>query len=153
MKTLKIITILLLTIITYSCSSDNVADEQEETHFIKAKIDGTTFLSDFPVIQNLDNVLAIDGQNNNNTILVQIYIKLYNGSGTYTCGSGIENENSFFILNNGSWIADKDFGTGTITITENGKLLTGTFSCTAIKGTTGESMNITEGTFRINKPI
>ncbi|MEE9350052.1 MAG: hypothetical protein V3U80_08400 [Flavobacteriaceae bacterium] len=51
------------------------------------------------------------------------------------------------------WLTDKDYGTGTVTITKNEKLLTGTFSVTAIKTINGESINITQGTFRTTKPI
>lgn len=151
----KTIAILSLSILLFNCGSDgdnNDDEDKEETYFVKAKIDDVNFTSDFPITQNNTNALSITAQNSDNTVLLQIHIVDFNGSGTYTSGSNVDNENSFIILSEGTWLTDKDYGTGTITINKNGKHLTGTFSFSAFNVLSSNTKTITNGSFKVKLP-
>jgi hypothetical protein len=159
MKTIfKTLLLTFLLINLSNCSSDNSLQEEDQTtYFIKAKINGEQFESNFPVtLNNLTepNLISIGGTTEDNTIFIQIFIKNYSGSGTYTAGQGIENENGFLITNpDGSWLADMDGGTGTVTINEDGRKLTGTFSFEAFNFQSNSSITIAEGVFKVLKQI
>jgi len=160
MKTIfKILLLTFLFINLYSCTSNDSSPEEEQTtYFIKAKINGALFESNFPItLNNLTepNVISIQGQTQDNTISVHLYIKNYDGSGTYTAGQGINNQNSLLITNlDGAFLTDFESGeNGTITIAENGDDLTGTFSFSGFNFQANTSVEVTEGSFHVTKQL
>ena len=160
MKTIfKTILLTFLLINFYNCSSDDSSQEEEQTtYFIKAKINGEQFESNFPItLYNLTepNILSIGGQTEDNTIFIQLGIRNYDGHGTYTAGQGISNENSLLITNpDGAFLTNFESGeNGTITINENGNDLTGTFSFSGFNFQTNTTIEITEGSFHATKQL
>jgi len=149
---IKTITILALFFLLFSCTSNDVPDNSAETIFLKAKINGADFSSDFPVLTQLTNTFSIGASTSDNQGFLQIYIADYSGSGTYTAGSTINNENSFLYTNSGSWLANKDYESGTVTINKNGNVLTGTFSFTAFNFSNSTTKTITDGSFKVILP-
>ena len=149
---IKKITILAFFFLLFSCTSNDVPDNSVETIFLKAKIDGADFSSDFPVLTQLTNTFAISATTSDNQDFLQIYIADYTGPGTYTAGSTINNENAFLYTNSGSWFANKDYESGTVTINRNGNVLTGTFSFTAFNFSNSTTKTITDGSFKIILP-
>jgi hypothetical protein len=160
MKTIfKTVLLTFLLINLYSCTNDDSLPEEEETNlFIKAKINGVQFESNSPITLNAltePNIITISGQNEDNTIFIQLYIKNYNGSGTYTAGQGISNENSLLITNqDGAFLTNFESGdNGIIIINENGNNLTGTFSFNGFNFQANTSIVITQGSFHATKQL
>jgi hypothetical protein len=153
MKTTRqlILSILFLAITFYSCSSDDDSGQGGgETNFMSAKIDGEDFFTDFPLyFSTTEQIIAVSGQNDENTINIQIAIFNYNGPGTYTIDTNNQNENIISIIENGTvWLTDQDNGSGTATFTEEGNFLKGTFVFTAVNSNQ-ETIIITEGQFNV----
>jgi len=160
MKTiLKTLLLTFLFINLYSCTSDDSSPEEEQTtYFIKAKINGEQFESNFAITlynTNEPNIISIQGATQDNTISIHLIIKNYNGSGTYTAGQGISNQNSLVLTNpDGAFLTDFESGeNGTITITENGNDLTGTFSFSGFNFQANTSIEVTEGSFHATKQL
>ncbi len=148
---IALFTVLIFTL--FNCSSDDDSGQGQEdgTNFMSAKIDGENFFTDFPLyLPSTEQIITVSGQNDQNTINIQISIFNYNGPGTYTMGNNIPNENAIITLANGSvWITNQNNGSGTVTFIREGNFLKGTFSFNAVKELDGTTIDITEGEFNV----
>jgi len=146
-------TIILLIVTTFmllACSSNDEDNIIEETNFMSAKIEGQDFFTDFPIyLAPTEQIITVSGQNEENTVNIQISIFNYNGPGTYAIDTNNQNENIISIIENGTvWLTDKDNGSGTVTFTEEGNFLKGTFTFIALNSSQ-EAINISEGKFKV----
>jgi len=155
MNKIKLVSISILSVLLFftSCSKDDkqsTPQNEEEEIFLSAKIDGIDFFTDFPLyISFTEQEIAVSGQNDENTLNIQITIVNYSGPGSYPIGSSNDNENIISLLDNGVWLTDKDNGTGTVTFIEEGDFLGGTFSFDAVNPQNSMIKNITDGEFYI----
>jgi len=147
--------ILLLALVTYSCSEDGT-NPIEDNVFLSAKINGLDFNTSIVVaisapIGNNNFALSLVGGIDSNSETITIIVGNYDGTGTYTTES---NSGIIFTYSNpssgitGIWASSSNgVGTGTITITEdNATSLKGTFSFTGIN-VDDTTKSITEGRF------
>jgi len=161
---LRTLTVILLIILTTSCDKEKKPDVEstpvavkESTYFVKAKIDGEEFFSNLPsvIFDDVNYRFTIFANTMKPRMQINISIKDYKGSGTYTAGIDIKNKNIFTVIKSGNAVADKNVGTGTITIKQDEEIVEGTFSFTANyqdgTGNIGEKVTVTEGSFKWKK--
>ncbi len=154
MKTIKLLSIGVLSIflIVTSCSKDDLDNVlQTEDNYFSAKVDGVDFFTDFPLyLSSTEQIITVSGQNEQNTINIQISIFNYDGPRTYTIDNNTLNENGMIIVDDsGTWLTNKDNGSGSVTFVKEGRYLKGTFSFNAIHSQNGTTKNITEGKFNV----
>ncbi len=156
MKKIKLFSISILSVLLLftSCKKDDNGtddnDPQNNKNFLSAKIDGVDFLTDFPIYLSItEKDVTISGQDEQNTMNIQISIFDYNGPGTYTIESGTETENIMTYIKGSVWQASDDIGSGTVTFIREGKFLKGTFSFNGVSLQDNTTKNITEGLFNV----
>lgn len=148
---IALFTVLIFTIFNCSSDDDSGQGQESETNFMSAKIDGEDFFTDFPIyLSSTEQIIAVSGQNDQNTINIQISIFNYTGPGTYTIDNNNPNENVISIIADGGvWLTDENSGSGTVAFIKEGRFLKGTFSFNAVNGLDGTTKNITEGEFNV----
>ena len=101
----KLITIVLLIVITCSCSETKKNKESGETKidntqsdvFFSAKIDGEKFYTDTPIYFSSQKIISLAGVNKDKTKKIRIYINYINGPATYNFGKGISNSDNMVL--------------------------------------------------------
>ncbi len=156
----KIFTIVLLLVLTVSCSDtkknritggNKIAQTQNDT-FLKATIDGIDFYAEAPHYFSAQKIITLAAVSKDENEKIRIYINYNNGPATYTFGKGTSNSDNMTYTNNKvHWLAAKTMGKGTITITEEGGYLIGKFSFTGVNKEDSSTKQITDGKFRVKK--
>ncbi len=156
----KFITILLLLVITVSCSDtkkskiagDIKTEQAQSDSFLTATIDGITFYAEAPNYFSAQNIITLAAVSKDKTEKIRIYINYNKGPATYTFGEGISNSDNMVYSNTKvHWLAAKTKGKGTITLTEEGGYLIGDFSFTGVNKEDSSTKQITNGKFKTKK--
>ncbi len=156
----KHITLVLLLVLTVSCSDakkskikdDTKIEQAQSDSFLTAMIDGVTFYTDAPIYFSAQNIITLAAVSNDENEKIRIYINYDKGPATYTFGKGISNSDNMVYTNNKvHWLAAKTMGEGTITITEEGGYLLGEFSFIGVNKENNSTKHIAEGEFRVSK--
>ena len=154
----KLITIVLLAVITFSCSDakknkttvDTKTDQAQNDTYLKATIDGVAFYAEAPHFIYDQKIISLAGISKDKT--EKIYINYNKGPAIYTFGKGISNSDNLIYTNNKvHWLAAKTMGEGTITITEEGAFLIGKFNFTGVNKEDKSTKQITDGEFKVLK--
>ncbi|WP_432410670.1 DUF6252 family protein [Rasiella sp. SM2506] len=154
----KIITVILLVVLTYSCSDakknkttdDTKTDQTQDDTYLKAKIDGVAFYAATPHFIYDQKIISLAGISKDKNEKIRIYINYTNGPATYAFGKDISNSDNLIYTNNKvHWLAAKIMGEGTITITEEGAFLIGKFNFTGINKEDKSTKQITDGEFKV----
>ncbi len=157
-KMKKVITIVLLLVLTVRCSdakekkiaNDIKIEQSQNDTFLSAKIDGVTFYTDAPIYFSAQNIITLAAVSKDNTEKIRIYINYNKGPATYTFGEGISNSDNMVYTNTKvHWLAAKTKGEGTITLTEEGGYLIGKFSFTGVNKEDSSTKQITNGEFKV----
>ncbi|MBL1279067.1 MAG: hypothetical protein COA33_002265 [Fluviicola sp.] len=152
----KLITILLILIVTSACSdtkknkpeSNNAVIQANTDVFMSAKINGVKFYSDNPIYNKFDDQIDLYGISKDKSEKILFHIVYDNGPSTYNMGKATNKKgNMIYTHNNIPWIVSKHRGEGTITLTEKGDYLIGEFSFSAKNDNI--TKQITEGKFKV----
>lgn len=154
----KLTTIVLLLVITLSCSDakknkttgDTKISKSQNDTYLKANIDGVAFFVGDPIYHSAYDIITVAALNADETEKIRIYINYNKGPAIYTFGKGISNSDNLIYTNNKvHWLAAKTMGEGTIKITEEGEYLIGKFSFTGVNKEDSSTKNITDGEFKV----
>lgn len=156
----KLITIVLLVVITLSCSDakkskttdGNKIDQTQNDTYLKAEIDGVPFFVEDPIYISAYNIITLAALSEDKNEKIRIYINYNKGPTTYTFGKGISNSDNLIYTNTKvHWLAAKTMGEGTITISEEGGYLIGEFLFTGVNKENNSTKKITDGKFKVKK--
>lgn len=157
MKTLYKLSLLSFMFIFFmACSDDDPTEGTNDGASLSAKVDGTNFASLEVSVSAIVNsgVLAVQGSNSSGEF-VRINVTSYNGEGTYKAGDALANTNLMMYGTASpvkSWATTFNFGTGTVTITEETSThIKGTFTFNGYEASSKTTKKITEGTFNAPK--
>ncbi len=147
--------LLLITLISISCSSSDDDNPTGGDAFLTAKVAGTDFASmDVSVSATVTSTILVVQGSNAGGDFIRFNISSYNGVGTYNTGDNLTNTNSIMygtITPVASWTSTFNIGNGTIEITEDSAThVKGTFSFLGYNGST-DRKEITEGNFSAPK--
>lgn len=156
-KMKNIITILLLLILTLSCSdtkknksSGTKIDQTQNDSFLSANVDEVNFYIDAPIYFSAQKIITLAAVSKDKTEKIRIYINYNKGPATYAFGEGISNsDNMVYTYNENHWLAAKTKGEGTITFKEEGGYLIGSFSFTGVNKENNSTKQITDGKFKV----
>ncbi|MEE9363502.1 MAG: DUF6252 family protein [Cellulophaga sp.] len=154
----KYITILLLLVLTLSCSDvkknktsgGNKIEHAQNESFLTAKIDGVKFYTNVPMYFSAQNIITLAAISKDKNEKIRIYINYNKGPAAYIFGKDIPNSDNMIYTNNKvHWLAAKTKGEGTVTLTEEGGYLIGEFSFTGVNKENNSSKKITNGKFKV----
>lgn len=93
----------------------------------------------------------IAGHSKDKSEAVKMYIETKKEQTTYDFGKGIDNsDNMIYVKNKTNWIASKVLGKGTVTFTEKGNYLVGSFSFIGVENENRKERKTIKGKFKIN---
>lgn len=155
MKKLICSIILLLVIVTCKkenkLSTDKNKEQTNSDIYFSATIDGEKLYSETPIYYKQQNVIMIAGHSKDKSEAVKMYIETKKEQTTYDFGKGINNsDNMIYVKNKTNWIASKVLGKGTVTFTEKGNYLVGSFSFIGVENENRKERKTIKGKFKIN---
>ena len=154
MKNLKFVLLAIVAVLTFSCSSSGGASSSDST-YIRFRVNGGSEISmanPGTVTSMMASISATENSGSDiRAIFFTIPVAASTGAHAITNASGSDLT---------AYSADYSVGDvyvnatgGTFTITSIGsEYMEGTFSFTGVDSGTGETYNITNGTFRVYKP-
>lgn len=148
--------VLLITVVLFSCTSNNETDPNSGDDFFTAKVDGVDWAAFVGPPDTVAwneahaGIIVIQGSDSNGHAIT-MNIMNYNGVGTYdfTMAGFIQ----FVEGITGAWVCNATSGTtGSVTITsDDGNIIEGTVSFVGKDVSDNSTRTITEGSFRATK--
>jgi hypothetical protein len=148
--------LLFLTMVVFSCTTNNDTDPSDEGDFFTAKVDGVDWAAfagppDTVAWNEAHTGLIVIQGSDSNGLAITMNIMNYTGTGTYdfTTAGFIQ----FVQGTTGAWACNSVLGTtGSVTITsDDGNIIEGTLSFVGKNANDNSTKTITEGSFRATK--
>lgn len=138
--------------ITISCSSDSDGGSSSDELFMKFKVNGTQYNygdDDVQTLQSLSTNVMVLGDDSDNFTTLSLWMPNNKTTGAHPIVDDLANLETTYQAHYGNADLSVDGTSGTMNITSiTTEFIEGTFNFTGTDAETGDTYNVTEGSFR-----